>query len=177
MTAGRKNSSNYQDWNTPPKYADAIEKFFGGDVELDPCSNKWSMIKTKTKFELPEKDGLTESWNYKTIFVNPPYGRNTYNKTTIKNWMHKIYDAHKSFGSEVLCLIPVSTNTKHWKEYIFGKKAKAICFLFDTRLKFFIHGKESPKGSPMSCAMVYYGHRTDNFHNVFSSFGAIVYES
>jgi len=76
MIAGRKHITDKKDWNTPPKYVQIINKFFNNNIELDPCSNEYSFINAKTKFIFPEKNGLNEIWNYKTIFVNPPYGRN-----------------------------------------------------------------------------------------------------
>lgn len=76
-------------------------------------------------------------------------------------------------GSEILALIPVATNTSHWKEYIFGK-ATGICFLADTRLKFRINGNENNKGCPVACCMIYYGNDFNKFINVFNYFGYVI---
>ena len=81
--------------------------------------------------------------------------------------------AHQQFKSEVLALVPVATNTGHWKNYVFSK-ATAICFLYDTRLKFLVNGKNGGKGAPMSCAMIYWGKNFDRFLSIFSKFGAVV---
>ena len=70
-------------------------------------------------------------------------------------------------------LIPVATNTKHWKEFIFGK-ANAICFLNDTRLKFRINGSEDNKGANIACCIVYYGNNYEWFKKVFVNSGNIV---
>ena len=48
--AGRSVNSQSQEWCTPKKYADLIDKFFNGSLELDPCSNENSIIKSKIKF-------------------------------------------------------------------------------------------------------------------------------
>jgi hypothetical protein len=88
LTAGRKNISNKQDWNTPTKIATVIFDFFGGGLELDPCSNKDSIIVAKNKICLPN-DGLKIDWNYRSIFINPPYGRDPDRKTSIKSWIKK----------------------------------------------------------------------------------------
>ena len=147
MTAGRKNIETKTDWNTPPKYISVISKFFG-EIDLDPCSNNTSLVISKVKYILPT-DGLKENWNYKRIFVNPPYGRNIENKTTIYNWLQKGVDAYNN-GSELLYLIPVSTNTKHFKEFVF-EIGCGICFLNDTRLKLWNNGVDDNKGM-VSCA-------------------------
>ena len=53
-------------------------------------------------------------------------------------------------------------------------KATAICFLYDTRLRFLVNGKDAGKGAPMSCAMIYWGKSFERFFQVFICFGAVV---
>ena len=173
MTAGRTVNSQSIHWCTPPKYVEAVKKVFGGTIQLDPCSNRWSVVGAETEFTLPQSDGLAEEWNYKTIYVNPPYGADRERKTTIKNWMYKCVSSHKYFHSEILALIPVAANTRHWKEYIWSR-ATAVCFLYDTRLKFLENGNGEGKGAPMACAMIYWGKDYDRFFQVFLEFGAVV---
>ena len=122
---------------------------------------------------LPRHDGLRDSWNFRRIYVNPPYGLDRRRGTGIKNWLYRCAQAHKNFGSEVLALVPVATNTGHWKKYVFGK-ASAICFLYDTRLKFLVNGQNGGKGAPMSCAMIYWGTNPARFRSVFEKFGAVL---
>lgn len=172
MTAGRTNSHQTStSWCTPPKYVFVIDEFFNHEIELDPCSNEYSLIKAKVRYNLPYNDGLKEDWKFKTIFVNPPYGADRERGTTIKDWIKKCEGAYRMFGAEVLALIPVATNTRHWKDYIFGKAA-GICFLYDTRLRFMINGKLDDKGAPMSCAMVYWGKNVNRFVELFTPYGA-----
>ena len=173
MTAGRTVNSLSVNWCTPAKYVDAVKKVFGGKIELDPCSNKWSIVDAKTAFSLPERDGLAEEWNYKSVYVNPPYGADRERGTTIKNWLYKCAYTHEHHGAEVLALVPVATNTSHWKEYVWGR-ATAVCFLYDTRLKFLENGSGNGKGAPMACAMVYWGEDYERFHEIFTKFGAVV---
>lgn len=170
MTAGRKINSDKKDWCTPFKYVDAVRKFFG-EIELDPCSNANSITQAKVEYILPKNNGLIDSWNFRTIYVNPPYGINKDNKTSIKDWIKLCNNAYKKHGSEVLALIPVAVNTRHWKQYIFGK-ANAVCFLADTRLKF-INGIDD-KGAPMACAVVYWGNKKEKFYEHFSQYGAVI---
>ena len=173
MTAGRTVNSQSVHWCTPQKYVDAIRAVFGGVIALDPCSNPWSIVHAEISYELPEKDGLRESWDYPTIYVNPPYGADKKRKTTIKNWLHRCAEAHEHYDSEILALVPVATNTRHWKDYVWGRAAM-VCFLYDTRLRFLVEGKDEGKGAPMSCAMVYWGRNLEAFDEVFSCFGAVV---
>ena len=173
MTAGRKLNTLSQEWGTPEKYVNAVREFFHGHIALDPCSNQYSTVRAVTEYALPSRDGLHESWDYPTIYVNPPYGIDKEHVTSIKHWLRKCEGAHREFGAEVLALIPVATNTGHWKINIFGKAA-AVCFLYDTRLKFLVNGKNGGKGAPMACAMIYWGKNYDRFLSTFIKFGAVI---
>jgi hypothetical protein len=173
MSAGRKVNTLSQHWCTPQKYVEAVREMFNNSIELDPCSNVFSIVNANVEYMLPKNDGLSENWNFRTIYVNPPYGADRIRGTTIKNWLKKCTDAHKKYGSEVLALIPVATNTAHWKYYVFGEAA-SICFLYDTRLKFIINGDDDNKGAPMACCMVYWGSNVSKFQSIFLKFGAVV---
>lgn len=173
MTAGRQNISEKKDWGTPLKYINAVKRVFGGTIDLDPCSNQYSKVNALTEFILPISDGLKEEWNYRQIYVNPPYGTDKSRGTNIKHWISKCAYSNTVYQSEVLALIPVAVNTDHWKKYVF-LKAKAVCFLYDTRLKFLENGLDIGKGAPMACAMVYWGNEYNNFLNVFIEFGAVL---
>lgn len=174
MSAGRTNSEALsQHWCTPPKYVDAVKEFFGGSIALDPCSNRHSIVNAQVEYSLPETDGLAASWDYPTVFVNPPYGRDRERCTTIRDWLRKCAEAHLEHGVEVLALVPVATNTRHWKQWVFGA-ATSVAFLYDTRLRFLVDGKDGGKGAPMSCAMVYWGPRHERFERTFIRHGAVV---
>jgi len=173
MSAGRTVNSQNQSWGTPLKYVKAVKSFFGGSIALDPCSNKYSIVQAETEFMLPYSDGLKEEWNYPTIYMNPPYGADRKRGTTIKNWLAKCALTNKKYDTEILALIPVATNTGHWKQSVFGQ-ATAICFLYDTRLKFLENGLDVGKGAPMACAMIYWGGNYERFYNVFIEYGAVV---
>ena len=97
MTAGRKINSDSQDWCTPPKYVHAVRRFFG-EIFLDPCSNERSIVNAKTEYMLPDIDGLHASWDFSTIYVNPPYGRDQARGTSIRDWIQKCADAHNEYG-------------------------------------------------------------------------------
>jgi len=173
MTAGRTLNTLSQEWGTPEKYVNAVRDFFGGHIDLDPCSNEYSIVHAQTEYRLPKHDGLRATWDFPTIYVNPPYGIDKERGTSIKKWLCRCATAHKEYKSEILALVPVATNTGHWKNHVFGK-ATGVCFLCDTRLKFLVNGQNGGKGAPMSCAMIYWGRDFDKFVAVFSKFGAVI---
>jgi hypothetical protein len=81
--------------------------------------------------------------------------------------------ANLEYNSEVIALIPVAVNTSHWKRFVFTK-ARAICFLYDTRPKFLENGKDVGKGAPMACSLVYWGNNYKRFYDIFIKYGAVV---
>jgi hypothetical protein len=173
MTAGRKVNTLSQSWCTPHKYVNAIKAFWNGEIELDPCSNDYSIVHANLEFKLPQTDGLKQDWNYSTVYVNPPYGSDRSRGTTIKDWLAKCAITYSKYNNEIIALIPVAPNTTHWKKFIFGQ-ACAICFLYDTRLRFLVDGVDSGKGAPMACCLVYWGKRISSFFNHFAEYGAVV---
>lgn len=172
MTAGRTVIGNSRDWCTPPKYVTAVREVLG-EIHLDPCSNEWSIVGARHEWKLPGTDGLKPCWDFPTIYVNPPYGSDPSRGTRIIDWLSKCSDAHENFGSEVLALVPIAANTKHWKQYVWPTAA-SICFLYDTRLRFLVEGRDDGKGAPMACAMIYWGAHKSRFSKVFRHHGAVV---
>ena len=173
MTAGRTVVGTSLDWCTPPKYISAVKTVFGGAIDLDPCSNTWSIVRAKTEWRLPDVDGLKREWDYETIYVNPPYGSDMARRTRIKDWLKKCAEANSRYGAEVIALVPVAANTSHWKEYVWPK-AECVCFLYDTRLRFLVNGRDDGKGAPMACAVIYWGKDKHRFSSEFSQHGAVV---
>lgn len=173
MTAGRQSISETKDWNTPPDMVAAVRVCLGGRIQLDPCSNEYSVVGADVEWCLPIHDGLQEKWNYKTIFVNPPYGRDKERGTSIRDWLHRVTETHQRHHAKVIALIPVATNTRHWQENIF-KTATSICFPKATRFKFMLHGAIERKGAPMACCVVYWGHNADRFQQTFDEWGKVI---
>ncbi|MEK7794522.1 MAG: DNA N-6-adenine-methyltransferase [Candidatus Hydrogenedentota bacterium] len=173
MTAGRTVNAVSHHWGTPLEYVVAVRQVFGGRISLDPCSNKYSVVDAAIEYHLPKTDGLSASWDYPTIFVNPPYGADRTRGTTIYDWLRRCAESHQTHNSEVIALVPVATNTSHWKRFIWNNTA-AVAFLYDTRLKFLVNGRTGGKGAPMSCAMVYWGPEVAKFLEVFSKYGAAI---
>lgn len=173
MTAGRHVNTLSQSWGTPPKYVNAIKQFWNGHIGLDPCSNEYSVVHADIEYLLPKNDGLKEEWNSKTIYVNPPYGSDRERGTTIKDSLAKCVNSHKKYGADIIALVPVAPNTGHWKKFVFGQ-ANAICFLYDTRLRFLENGQDVGKGAPMACCLIYWGTDIERFMEHFLEYGATV---
>ena len=63
-------SSSTGEWETPQDFYDMLEKEFG--FTLDPCCTPETA--KCNKYYTTEDDGLSESWEGHTVFMNPPYG-------------------------------------------------------------------------------------------------------
>lgn len=111
-------TSQRQNWKTPKKFYEELDKEFHFD--FDPCP------------ENPRFDGLQTDWNF-CNFVNPPYNK-------IKLWVEKAYQEYKK-GKTVVMLIPSRTDTKWWHDYIM--KANEIRFI-KGRLCFDDSGNPAP---------------------------------
>jgi hypothetical protein len=156
--AGFIPDSKSQDWCTPTWILDDVRAAFGvTQIDLDPCSNDTSLVNAKTEYKVPANDGLNDSWDFPTIFVNPPFGtsrmrkdrlafadgaqwkampkaeRKGYVVTTIKDWLRRCAEAAEK-GSQAIALVPVTPETKGWLKYVWPK-ADGIGF-FKKRIKF-----------------------------------------
>jgi len=114
-------TSNADDWGTPQKLFDELNKEFGFTVDV--CANEFN-YKLPNYFDI-ERDGLAQVWDG-VVWCNPPYGR------TIKLWMAKALEAWQN-GATVVCLVPARTDTIWWHDYAI--KATEIRFI-KGRLKY-----------------------------------------
>ena len=103
-------SSNTDEWATPQKLYDELNKEF--NFTLDPCSTKENH-KCSTYFT-KEDDGLQKEWGGYTVYCNPPYGRE------ISKWIKKAYEENQK-GTLIVLLLPARTDTKWFHEYIYNK--------------------------------------------------------
>jgi transcriptional regulator with XRE-family HTH domain len=56
---------------TPPDFVEQVVHVLGG-IDLDPCGYPTSFVPATRQF-FEKDDGLSQEWNAKTVFVNPPY--------------------------------------------------------------------------------------------------------
>jgi site-specific DNA-methyltransferase (adenine-specific) len=100
-------SRNKQDYNTPLKIYDYLDREFHFDC--DPCpSDNGSIVL---------KDGLGSDWG-NSNFVNPPY-------RYISKWISKGFEEWKK-GKIVVFLIPVRTDTRWWQDIIMSYAEKIL---------------------------------------------------
>ena len=122
-------SSKTDDWPTPQWLFDALHAEFG--FTLDPCSSHENA--KCAKHFTPSENGLAQSWDGETVFMNPPYGR------VIGDWMAKAYQESQR-GNTVVCLVPARTDTEWWHRYAMKGEIR----LMKGRLKFGNHENKAP---------------------------------
>ena len=111
-----RNLNHVDDWATPKYLYDELNKEFNFD--FDPCP---------LQHNIKNWDGLNVDWGI-CNFVNPPYSRKLKEAFVLK----AIEESKK--GKKCILLLPVSTSTKLFHNYILPNK-KEIRFLFK-RVKF-----------------------------------------
>lgn len=143
--AGHIPDSADVDWCTPDPIIEGVHYAFGGPPALDPCSNPWSHVKAGVEYMLPEHDGLQDSWDFESIFVNPPFGKgyvhkvirefmmpkafriaveekrvnpNDWNLYTIERWAERCEKAARDHASNVIGLVPAYVDTATWQKHI-----------------------------------------------------------
>lgn len=162
-------------WCTPRWCLDPIYTFFGGEIDLDPCSGEGSIVKANHTYN-EATDGLAQDWSeYKSIFANPPYSR-----PNLANWSAKCarYGNQDAWETEILLLVPNYSSAAWFQENVFPTCTsilfynKRISFKFpveEPRLK---HEKRPKAGSPtFHSVLVYWGQRVRDFEVTFSPFG------
>lgn len=139
-------SSKDTTWETPQDFYDKLNGIF--KFTLDPCCSPFT-AKCK-KYFTPKDDGLVQSWEGETVFMNPPYGRGM-----IEEWVKKA-NIEKAL---TVGLIPARTDTKWMHENIFSKVPyscydfdffKRYCDLFKSNLVWFVKGRLKFGGSKNS---------------------------
>lgn len=94
-------------YETPASVFDPLHAEFG--FTLDVCA---SVENTKAnRWFTKEEDGLAQDWSGEICWMNPPYGPG------IAKWVKKAAES----GALVVALLPSSTDTNWWHDYIEGR--------------------------------------------------------
>ena len=134
-----RNLNHSDNWATPKDFYDTLNKEFNFD--FDPCPLNHGDI-------TPDKDGLMIEWGERN-YINPPYSRRLK-----EAFVHKAIQESKK-GKICVMLLPVSTSTKLFHEYI-QPNAKEIRFV-KGRIKFLginTKGVYVTNKSPMHDSMI-----------------------
>ena len=144
------------DWVTPTRLFKNLHRKYR--FTLDPCCTA-ETAKCK-QFFTAEDNGLIQSWQGHTVFMNPPYGDQA------AAWIKKAYEEGQKPYTRVVVLVAARTDVKWWHEYVW--RARRV-FLLEGRVKFLRppghpdSGKESSAGFPSAVVEFYPG----KYHPLF----------
>ena len=149
--------SKRNDWLTPEGILHLVRGAFAGQIELDPCGNRKSLVRAKRQYLLScKEDGLMLPWRGK-VFVNPPFA-------DVGTWLYKASIEAERIGGEIIFLMPSRTDTKAWQEVV--PTAQAVCF-WKGRIRFV----GAPASAPCPTALIYWGRNASRFNRVFAPYG------
>lgn len=134
-------SSNTDLWSTPQEFFDALHKEFGFLIYVCALPEN---AKCEAYFT-PEMNSLKQSWEGKTCWMNPPYGRE------IGLWVEKAFKEAQKPGTIVVCLLPARTDTRWWHDYCMKGEIRFV----RGRLKF----GSSKNSAPFPSAVVIFGRK------------------
>ena len=107
-------SSQTENWYTHVSIIELTEKFFYGQIDLDPmsCSQANQMVNAKV-FYTAEQDGLTRPW-YGNILWNPPWHGSDANSAK-RRGVKKLLDAYNvGEVKNAVCVLNANALTTAW---------------------------------------------------------------
>lgn len=84
---------------------------------VDVCANEKNH--QHPRYFSPADNGLAQSWEGETFFMNPPYGRE------IDGWMRKARDSAILDNAMGACLVPARVDTAWWRGSVMQADKKA----------------------------------------------------
>ena len=125
-----------QDEDYTPKYF--VEYF--GNFDYDPATTKKQASYLNIyNYDTIDTDGLNKEWNYKKIWVNPPF-------TKKFEFLKKAVESYKKYNNEIYILFPIeSMTTKKFYDAIDNVKFKL--YIPNFRLGFIVDDIEYSHGA------------------------------
>jgi phage N-6-adenine-methyltransferase len=162
------------EWYTPSKYVEAAREVMGG-IDLDPASCELANETVKaTRFYTKKMNGLLQSWQSRSIWLNPPYGRvNDSGASVIRMFVTKLIDEYKARSFEQAILLTTVQTNSTWFQLLWDYP---ICFT-SHRVAFIkpAYGMKADgrTSHTLGTALVYLGSNEAAFIEHFSPFGRI----
>lgn len=105
---GEKKDS-HNNWWSPPELIKILKEEFPFD--LDAAADHLNAI--CPTYITKEIDALTSPWDYKCVFVNPPYSQGMIGK-----FMKRAYEQHLEQKNTIVMLVPTYIDPKYWRDYV-----------------------------------------------------------
>lgn len=152
------NPAAHNEHYTPDQILEAVYQCFGGQPDLDPCSNDGPPNVAATSHYTTQQDGLTQTWMGR-VFCNPPYNPSG----QLQAWTEQLLAEYRAGRvSEAIYLVPAYTDTGWWRLL----REFPVC-LVKGRLTF----KGNTEAARFPSAVFYLGHRASAFGEAFHGLG------
>lgn len=155
-------TSETPEWYTPPHIVELVRQTLES-IELDPASNASANGTVgAARFYSAEDDGLNQSWNAETLYLNPPYG------DTIDQWIERLVEEYEAGNiGAAITLIPARTDTGWFRRL----RDYPRCFV-NGRIKF-VSPEGTENSAPFPSVVVYLGTDMLRFYGAFHALGDI----
>lgn len=158
------NNSGENEWYTPSEYTEAARRVMGG-IDLDPASSEVANRTVQAgRFITKEEDALSQVWQARSLWMNPPYSSDLIREFTKK------FALHVASGdvTEGIVLVNNATETRWFAELV------PVCsaIVFPTGRIRYLDSTGTPANSPLQGqAFLYAGGNPAGFIAEFSQFG------
>lgn len=109
---------------TPEYVLEPVRSLFGGQIDLDPCTDPDNPTRAHRFYSLPS-DGCALPWDADNVFCNPPYG------LARDRWVERCVSEGKE--RPVVLLIPAHTETRIFQYAL--QECRSVLFVC-ARLRF-----------------------------------------
>jgi len=159
------------EWYTQPQYIEAARRVMG-HIDLDPAScAAANLIVRASRYYTKEDNGLTQSWQSESVWLNPPYGKINGRRLT-GFFISKLVEEYQAGHVEQAILLTMTDTSTKWFQLI---RDYPICFV-NHKVHFYTTRplKSNPTAShKYGVLFVYLGPYEDRFIQEFSRFGDI----
>lgn len=157
----------FDTWCTPPEIADPLAEFFGGPVDVDPCSNARSIIRARMALT---SGGLVLPWRLVSSVDRTCYQNDPYSKADL--WTAKMLaEIARGNVREHVRLSMMATSTRWWADMCY-QPARNPRILALKRLLFLDPEASEAGMTRYTCrfepALTYIGHRPTEFTRAFA---------
>lgn len=162
-------SSESNEWYTPAVYMKAVQQVLRG-IELDPasCEQANQIVQAQHYYTL-EQNGLMHSWQARSVWLNPPYGKSSTGESNQEIWTCRLIGEYEAGHIEEAILLVNAVTGNAWFQRLWNYH---ICFT-NHRIRFYSPSTLAVQPT-FSNAFVYFGKDGERFKTLFRQFGRIV---